>query len=307
MKKINKMLSYTAGYVDGDGCLYLGKTIQKPKNIIVYEYSVQIVSVKIKVLESFQEFFGGFVRKKPFKPRHRDAYCWTIKGQRAVAVCEKILTYLVDKKSQAKIFIQFGQLISSNDFRVVTKPLASKRNNLIKDIRKERTMHFVTREEIESLNNVKNTVIPTNIDYPYMAGLIDSEGCFRVKKWKPKNKPNNVYCISVEIGNTRIVILRWLIERFGGSISYIPAKKNQKSSATWSISAAALCKILPKIRKYLIIKQEVCDMIIEFQKTILKNGGDRHSKLFNALFEKRIEVRERIIREIQEFNRKGVH
>lgn len=81
---------YAAGYIDGDGCIYLGKTNQKPKNITVYEYSVQVISVKRRVLDHFQETWGGFVRKKPIKARHKDAYCWTIKGRIAAYFIQDI-------------------------------------------------------------------------------------------------------------------------------------------------------------------------------------------------------------------------
>lgn len=167
--------------------------------------------------------------------------------------------------------------------------------------------NFITKEAIDLLADRKLTVTPCEEDYAYFAGLIDSEGCFRIKKWKPKNKPNHAYNISVEIGNTKLPILPWIVERFGGSVVFISAKTNKRSSATWTLSAAALYEILPKIRVFLTIKKEVCDKLIEFQKTILSNGGDRHSELFRALFEKRMEIRERIINEVHEFNRKGYH
>ena len=53
------------------------------------------------------------------------------------------------------------------------------------------------------------------------------------------------------------------------------------------------------------VANSICDKLIEFQETILPNGGDRHSELFRALFEKRQEVRERIVQEIHQLNHKG--
>jgi hypothetical protein len=303
-----ELLAYAAGYIDGDGCIYLGKTIQKPKLITVYEYSIQTVSVKKPVLDHFKSIFGGHIRLKPFKKRHKDAFCWTIKGNIAVQFAQQIFPYLIDKKYQCSLLIEFSQLITRNNFRTVEDSVVNKRNDLIKSIRWERDMeHKITKEDIEALKDKKLTVTPSEIDYPYMAGLIDSEGCFRIKKWKPKNRPNEVYNITVEIGNTRLPVLPWLMERFGGSVVYIPAKANKKASATWTLSAAALYEILPKIRPFLVTKQEICDKLIEFQKTILSNGGDRHSELFRVLFEKRREIRERIIQEIHKLNLKGSH
>lgn len=308
MKNFDNLLPYIAGYIDGDGCFYIGTYIQKPKNITIYEQSIQIVSVKEPVLHYFKNAFGGQIRMKPIRERHRNAYCWTIKGKCAVTVCSKIEKYLVEKTEQCKLFIQFSKTIQCNEFKTVNKNIIYQRDNLINQIREEKHMNnYVTKEEIEKLKDQQFTITPTELDYPYLAGLIDSEGCFRIKKWKPKNKPNNVYNITVDIGNTKLPIMPWLIKRFGGSVHFIEAKGVRKASATWTLSAAKLYEILPKIRPYLRSKQEVCDKLIEFQQTILPNGGDRHSELFRALFEKRIEIRERIIKEVHQFNRTGSH
>lgn len=307
MKIIDENIrAYAAGYIDGDGCIYLGKFIQKQEMITVYEYSVQVVSVKRKILDHFKNTFGGSIRKKPSKERHKDAFCWTIKGRDSAYFMQNIHCFLVDKHEQACMLLLFSCLIKWNEFKPLPQNLIHERESLINKIREEKHMkNFVTKESIEELKNQKFTITPIDIDYPYLAGLIDSEGCFRIKKWKPKNKPNHVYNITVEIGNTKLPILPWLIQRFGGSIVYIAEKANKKASATWTLSAAALYKILPKIRPFLTNKKEVCDKLIEFQKTILPNGGDRHSELFKALFEKRREIREIIIKKVHEFNLKG--
>jgi len=302
----NNILLYTAGYLDGDGCFYLGKTIQKPKMIMVYEFSIQCVSVKREVLELFKEQFGGYICEKPSKKHHKRAFCWTIKQSASKCLAEAIQPFLVDKTIAAKIYCEFCRLIGSNDFEKVPSDIIEKRNNLINEIRKDRHMNnFVTKESIEEVNKNKCIKTPQDADYVYLAGLIDSEGCFRIKKWQPKNKPNDVYAIALEIGNTKLPILPWLTERFGGHVQYISPRKNKRASATWSIAAKTLFDILPKIRPFLIGKQPVCDKLIEFQETILPNGGDRHSELFKALFKRRCEVRERIIGEIHELNHKG--
>lgn len=306
MNNITNIFAYTAGYMDGDGCFYIGK--YKQKHCVVYEYSIQSVSVKKPVLDLFKETFGGSIRRRPFKIKHRDAFCWTIKNKDAVRLSLNIFHFLIDKREQCAMFISFTQLISHNKFRTVDKDLIQRRDELINNIRADRHMNnLINKEAIEELKNKQHTITPSEIDYPYLAGLIDSEGCFRIKKWKPKNRPNTVYNISLEIGNTKFPILPWLIERFGGSICYIPAKTNKKASAIWTLSAAALYEILPKIRPFLTTKQEICDKLIEFQKTILPNGGDRHSELFRALFEKRRKIREIIIEEVHKFNLKGSH
>lgn len=306
MKNTENLLYYISGYIDGDGCFYLGKF--NKKSITVYEYSLQVVSVKELVLQEFKKEFGGCVRIKPYKERHRDAFCWTIKGPDAVNLAKSIQNILIEKRIECSLFIDFTKIIERNKFKVVENSVIDRRNKIIEQIRKEKHMNNkISREDIEKLKDQANTITPTDLDYPYLAGLMDSEGCFRIKKWKPKNRPNDVYSISIEIGNTKLPIMPWLIKRFGGSIIFIEGKGKKRSSATWTLSAAALFKILPKIRPFLRSKQIVCDKLIEFQETILSNGGDRHSALFKAMFEKRREIRERIISEVHEFNRTGSH
>lgn len=308
MKNFINIFPYAAGYIDGDGCIYIGKTTQKQKDIIVYEFCIQVTSVKKSVLDIFKSIFGGSVGKKPARENYKQAFCWTVKNKDAIAFANKILPYLVEKTNQCNIFIEYTNLITFNGFRTVDQLIINKRNELIDLMREDKHMNnLITKEVIDTLKEKKNTITPSESDYAYLAGLIDSEGCFRIKKWKPINKPNHVYAIVVEIGNTKISIMPWLIERFGGSAIYMAAKKNTRASAKWTLSAAALYEILPKIRQFLTIKQEVCDLLIEFQKTILPNGGDRHSELFHALFEKRREVRERIITDVHKFNLKGSH
>lgn len=307
MKNTDEIFSYTGGYLDGDGCFYTGIYIQKPKNIQIFESSIQVVSVKIEILNFFKSFYGGAIRMKPKKDRHKDSFCWTIKGYDALSVCYKIYNFVIDKYPQIILFMEYINSITSNYYQIVSKNIIERRCNIIKLMREEKHMNnLIDKESIDKLKDIKFTISPAPLDFPYLAGLIDSEGCFRIKKWKPKNRPNNVYNIALEIGNTKFPILPWLIARFGGSACFIPAKSNKKASALWTLSSNSLHAILPKIHPYLRGKKEVCGKLMEFHNTILPNGGDRHSELFHELFEKRIKVRESIINDVHILNKKGL-
>lgn len=299
-------LIYLAGYIDGDGCVYAGTTIQKPKNILVYELSVQICSTKKVILDRFKQSYGGFVIKKPDRLRHKSSYVWIIKGHTSGKIVRDFIPFLVQKREECSIYLDLLDTIHHNCGVSISNEVHETRMNLIKNIREEKHMkNLVTKEEVDRINTLQKTVTPAELDFPYLAGLIDSEGCFRIKKWKPKKKPNVVYNITLEIGNTKFPLVQWLVERFGGSVCFIPAKTRKKAAAVWTLSAVSLYEILHKIFPYLCGKRDVCAKLIEFQKTILPNGGDRHSELFRALFEKRVEIRRRIIQEVHELNKKG--
>lgn len=165
---------------------------------------------------------------------------------------------------------------------------------------------WVTKEKVNSLKKIGQHIEPTEDDYAYLAGIIDSEGCFRIKKWKPKDKPNYVYAINLEIGNKRFPIFPWLTERFGGNTGFYYSKNIIKPMAIWTISAKSLTDIIHHIYPFLICKKEVAKKIIEFTKTILPNGGDRNSETFKESYARVIETREKIVNEIHKLNLKGV-
>ncbi len=163
---------------------------------------------------------------------------------------------------------------------------------------------FVTKELIGGLKGIQNTIDPRQQDFAYLAGLIDAEGCFRVKSWLPKGKPNRVFAISLQIGNTKYPIFPWLMQRFGGSVCYTEATKH-KPFAVWSIASVKLYDLLPSLYPFLRSKKDVCRKLMEFQETVLPDGGDRHSEEFKTRYSKILKTREDIVNEIHKLNTKG--
>lgn len=298
--------SYLAGYLDGDGCFYAGKFLQKQNNI-VYEYSIQVLCVNKNVISYFTDTFGGAYRAKQKRPKQKIPYVWSIKNKHCKEVAYKVQRFLVEKKELCDYFIQFCNSISESNYQYPGKILIEKREKLIEKIREIRHMNdFVTKENIKSLEEITDFIVPSEEDLAYMAGFIDAEGCFRIKKWKPRNKPNHVYAIHLEIGNTKFPIFPWLLKRFGGNVNFHqPKNPKQKAVARWSLSAKSLYELIPKILPFLRTKKEVCTKLLEFQNTIIPNGGDRHSKEFHDLYTKVISQRELIVNEIHRLNSKG--
>lgn len=302
------MIPYLAGYIDGDGCFYIGKTIQKPKNIIVYERSIQVVSVVEETLQLFQHNYGGSVRARNQRAEQKITFCWTIKNEEALSLAQKLYHFLTDKQSQCEIFIDFCQLIWGNNFKTVENHVIDERDKLIEKIRYIKTEEsLIDRETIEAFKGIHPDSPLNEEEIAYFAGLIDSEGCLRIKKFKPSNRPNYTYHVALEIGNTRMPILTWLMFNIGGSVSFIVQKNNKKDSFSWTIASSKLNKLLPIIEPHLINKQLVCKKIMEFQMTVMPNGGDRHSETFKKHYALIQIERERIVSEVHALNRKGFH
>lgn len=301
---MNNFNAYIAGYIDGDGCLYIGKYQQK--NTTVYELKITICSVKRDPLDLFLKKFGGRILKQARAKPQRDAYIWSISNKKAQSLLQKIYPYLKDKKNQCEHYLTLYRLIRKNKFKKMCKDKKKRRNDLIKKCRDDKHLEFHINQSFkEYCKSINFTKTPTDKDYAYLAGVIDSEGCFRVKKWKPKDKPNYVYAINLSVGNTRKPILEFLISFFGGSICIRKKQKNSKVAGVWEISAAKLFSFIHKIMPYLTVKFNVCKEVVKFQRTIISNGGDRHSENFKKLYQEVLTEREGIISKIQAFNKKG--
>lgn len=304
---MKNILAYTAGYIDGDGCLYIGS--YETQKCTVYESSVQVCSTDKDVLTFMQNEYGGVVRKKERRTNHKQPWVWTIKNAECISLIEKIQPYLIAKHQESHYFLEFAYTIKNSNNQPLSKDQIEHREELIKMKRLIcHTANVIQRNLItESWKNIE--YIPektTSEDFSYLAGLIDAEGCFRVKYYKRANRPNTVFNTCLEIGNTNKLFFEWLLFKFGGSVYFCKStRENRKHSATWIVQAKALNNILPNIVPFLKHKRRVADKLIEFYNTILPNGGDRHSAHFRKKYADTLLKREAIVKEIQKYNAKG--
>lgn len=100
-------LAWAAGFVDGEGCIRTIDCTHKGRFTTQrwYSITIDVSQVKREPLDKFVELFGGKVLC------HRDEYgpahVWRAYGSRALNTLEKILPYLVVKKRQAELCIEF--------------------------------------------------------------------------------------------------------------------------------------------------------------------------------------------------------
>lgn len=298
----NTFFAYTAGYIDGDGCFYIGKYTNKKTDRIRYQSMLVISSTNKFILTEFFYNFGGSVRLCDNRLRHegqKPQYQFIIKGKNAFNLVQNIQPYLIEKSEEARNFCASINLdpFCEYDFIEWSKRL----KNLYK-------VTILCKRQITEWSN-KYPVIPSETDYAYLAGLIDAECCLSIQHYKPKNKPNTVYRIILSLNNTKRPIFIWIMERFGGRLHFIDRKsKNIKHSdqLRWNISGKSLAKILPFITPHLHYKKQVCEELMKFYQTTLKNGGARHTEQFRTSYAKIIEDREKIIHTVHQLNKKGI-
>src|ERR1700722_2750796 len=195
-------LAYAAGYVDGDGCFHIGKRGNK--------FIVQfiITSTNREVLAWFQRTFQGSIssaKKKNINITHKDLYQFSLSKLLGIPFAESIFSYLVEKREEAQLFINFASAKTSDE-----------KMNLIDKMKilKNHT-NLVLASNKSEFEGLKNTIIPTKEDFAYLAGFIDAECCLGIQRYRAKNKPNYLYKSQLQCNNTKAPIFKWLLQRFG--------------------------------------------------------------------------------------------
>ncbi len=100
-------LAWAAGIIDGEGCILLN--IDKKRN--VYTPRIHVTNTDAKMLLKLKGMFGGNIyaaRHKNDKAHWKPRWMWVVLSQHAITVVALLLPYLVTKKDQAEIFIEFS-------------------------------------------------------------------------------------------------------------------------------------------------------------------------------------------------------
>jgi len=106
-------LIYLAGIIDGEGCLGISKNStkkQRQKNP-KYQSEVCVVNTNHALMDWLQNKIGGLVnaRKNYQEETWKTAYRWRIKEGQHSTLLKSILPYLIIKKKQAELIIEFQE------------------------------------------------------------------------------------------------------------------------------------------------------------------------------------------------------
>lgn len=293
-------LAYTAGYIDGDGCFFLGKVYSPRTHIQKYTISIIISSVNRYVLDVFKRQYGGSVRMtKEEHDNRKSLFQWHLGKIDCTPLAQQLITYLVEKKQECLLMLK--SIESTND---------EEKEQLIQQIRIEKDVgNLVSRYHRDEFNKLKNTIEPTENDFAYLAGFIDAECCFYVQVSKPKYRPNKTYKIMLQCNNTKAPAFKWLIQRFGGNITFmnrVNTQKARKNQLCWRLSGKSLSLILDRVYPFLKHKQPVCKQLIDLYAISLQNGGARHTEEFRTGYAALLRLKEHIVSNVKKLNQKGI-
>lgn len=111
-KKVDQyILAYIAGFFDGEGSIVIPRRYTNLRRGCKFSLSVRIVNTYKPVIDLCQRLFGGYVYEKPIeKSHHKQAYQWYVNAQKGEDFLKLILPYLVVKKEEAEIAMEFRNM-----------------------------------------------------------------------------------------------------------------------------------------------------------------------------------------------------
>jgi hypothetical protein len=144
------------------------------------------------------------------------------------------------------------------------------------------------------------------VDWSYLAGLFDGEGTFSIyqnsgnykKLASGEVRQYNFTNSRVEITNTSVELMEWLVRHFGGVYyTHRRAKAIHKVAYSWRPKGKNNTeKILLGVMPYLVIKRRQANILLQYIRLGSSCGTEQRDT------EKRFEL----MRECQELNKRGL-
>lgn len=113
-KATQAVLAYTAGIIDGEGCISIGKTRSQytrkdGQRARAYYVQVSAATNDPRLADWLHGQFGGWKGHSTSFGRAgiSEMYRWTVSAHRAVELLKDILPYLVLKAEQARVVLEF--------------------------------------------------------------------------------------------------------------------------------------------------------------------------------------------------------
>jgi len=103
-------------------------------------------------------------------------------------------------------------------------------------------------------------------NWPYLAGIIDGEGCFHIARIRPGGTPRIAHRLDIHVTTTSLVLAKWLVSNFGGKYYHIPMQnRNWRDAYRWQPSGKKNKEILILgVLPYLQIKKDLAGICLEF-------------------------------------------
>lgn len=248
-------MAYAAGILDGDGSFSIMKAHGK------YYPCIQLSNAFKGMSEWLHEKFGGSLRiKKPQQPHHKPLYVWSVRGLDSCKnAIERFVSSIILKEPQAYLMKSFVEERTNDSFsQQEGERFSMKMRDWNRDV--------LIRQDTLQDQAVTDTECPKF--WAYLAGIMDTEGSFSIKKEKPHSGSISArYNPVIQLTMVPVDVLNYIRKRCSFGTFCIPkAPCTQKGYAyKMSIISKDECiRFLCKIKDYLRFKNGQLFTLLNF-------------------------------------------
>jgi len=307
MKKIEEIkLAYLSGVLDGDGSFSIIKRTScmasENRRIPRYRPCLQMYNLSKDMTIALRDNLGGNIgiRHKQQEDWQDQSYWYCVGIKSCEIALEKLMPYLVVKKEMAQNLLKFVKK-GIEVYQV---------KNLDESIIQDREKDYLAmkmlndRRDIspEPLSKRAFDLSEKEIDWVYIAGLMDTDCSFQISRTKRAGKKSFSYETRATIQMLSIKGMNFIYEKSGlGNIALITRGRGsncrQLFHYRWTITNHDELKIfLNKILPYISYKKDQCLVLLDF---IEKYKWDQSEEQKN--------MRDEFYNKIKNLNKYGVY
>lgn len=307
-EKDSLIMAYTAGILDGDGSFsIIKKRGRKETHAPLYYPLIQLANASEELINFLKSTFGGHkgLRKAHVAKdggKRKNSYHWKIeKSASCLPFLESIIPWLVLKKERAEFLKDF----------ILKNPASKGSSGTPKETLEYREQAYLKMKnfndfrDTETILSEKTDKISTSEkDWAYIAGLIDTDGSFSVKKElgdkkmiHPKYTPQFLISLTDAKG---VNFIRNAIS-FGHAFAIKSKSCTSGMCYRFSISSRLeLIEFLKNVLPYLRIKLHQAKILIDFCSNFSQTFYPRQ-----GILKEELDFRESCYQSIKSLNSMG--
>jgi hypothetical protein len=292
MENRNILMAYIAGLFDGDGSFTLGR--KKPSHegqSSLYYPLIQFCNKDKSSLSIIKDVFGGHVNTRmPYMSRDgsKRQTSYTLKIEKAT-LCkpflEALIPYLIIKRERAEFLLSF----------VNRNPFIRGSNKLSKEIIASREYDYI---QMKLLNDQRENTYNISLRYArrnshdecfwaYVAGLLDTDGSFSIKKEVRMNVKNPVYGPVISLSMVDSKAIQYVRNNCeAGKIMMVKSKAASQGFCyrfgIYGREEASL--FIRKCLPYLTIKKDAALILLDFCEKYVSFAGPKGVPIEEIMF-----------------------
>lgn len=249
-------LAYAAGYIDGDGCFFLGEIKTSP----FVQDTFSVISTHFDNIEWFQDHFEGTIQVKKSRQKNRIPSYHFVFDKEGYKFLPRIKPFLIEKKEECEVFLNFRNPAFKDSRKSLIKAM-----KILKE--ESNIVRFSLKDHLES---IRNTSIPTDMDYAYLAGFIDAECSLDISKTLQKRAKLFSYRVQLQCNNTKSPFFFWAAKKFGGQFHFLDKSHlpNCRNQMLWRIANLQIDPILKGVYPFLVHKKPICKELIKLREKV---------------------------------------